>query len=371
MKTSLASGNCVIIRQETDYPRNAAIEILISMDKSESFPLALRIPYWSRNTSVRLNGKEMAGVKHGDYLRISREWKTGDAIRIEMDFRLQFWRHPDAERLHRQAVECRDWEAEWALAGPPRNRWRSPAWLPSAELMLDGAVTMGEVVGAESVVNARASSASGCIEFGKYFADTGPHGAAWCLTEFEVPTAGMLPILIGCDYWYSCFVNGELVACEAGQVERTRQFDLKLKAGRNLIGFRVTAGTGGWMLSLGKGEFVPEGAKPVAATSGETFASIYRGPVLLAYDARFNDEDFAPESVPSLGAPMLKLLPEWKKVPSDNPLILLEGKDADGKPVRYCDFASAGATGNYYQSWVPVGFTCPEVEFSRENPRRS
>jgi len=91
----------------------------------------------------------------------------------------------------------------------------------------------------------------------------------------------------------------------------------------------------------------------------------------LAYDARFNEGDFAPESVPSLGAPMLKLLPEWEKVPSNNPLILLEGKDANGKPVRYCDFASAGATGNYYQSWVPVGFPCPEVEFSRENPRRS
>ncbi len=371
MKTSIASGNCVSISQETDYPRNAVIEISISTDKPETFPLALRIPYWSRNTGVRLNGQEMAGVKHGEYLRISREWKSGDAIRIEMDFRLQFWRHSDTERMRRQPVECRDWEAEWALAGPVLNRGRSPAWIPSAELMLDGTVTMGEVVGAENVVKARASSASGRIEFGKHFTDTGPHSTAWCLTEIEAPAAGMLPLMIGCDYWYSCFVNGELVACEAGPVERTRQFVLKLKAGRNLIGFRVTAGTGGWMLSIGKGAFVPEGAKPVAATSGETFASIYRGPVLLAYDARFNDGDFLPENIPYLAEPALKLVPKWEKVPSDNPLILLEGKDATGKAVRYCDFASAGATGNYYQSWVPVGFQCPEVEFSRENPRRS
>jgi len=371
MKTSLASGNCVSIRQETDYPRNAVIEISISTDKPETFPLALRIPYWSRNTGVRLNGKEMASIRNGEYLRISREWKTGDAIRIEMDFRLQFWRHPDPERLRPRPVNYRDWEAEWVLAGPVRNRGTSAAWLPSAELMLDGAVTMADVVRAGNVVPVCACSASGRIEFGKHFADTGPHSAAWSFTEIEAPTAGMLPLLIGCDYWYSCFVNGELVAFEAGPLERTRLLELKLKAGRNLIGFRVTAGSGGWILSIGKGAFVPEGTKPVAATSGETFVSIYRGPVLLAYDARFNEGDFAPESVPSLGAPMLKLLPEWEKVPSNNPLILLEGKDANGKPVRYCDFASAGATGNYYQSWVPVGFPCPEVEFSRENPRRS
>jgi hypothetical protein len=171
--------------------------------------------------------------------------------------------------------------------------------------------------------------------------------------------------MFGCDWWCSCFVNGQTkVSNESGSTERIFFIPLPLKAGVNLIGFRIIAGAGGWTLSVAKGAFVPKGED----VSLLGYASIYRGPVLLAYDARFNDGDFSSDNVPLLAAPALTLLPEWSAVPSDNPLLLFEGKDVTGKAVRYCDFASAGATGNYYQSWVPVGFQAGTCR-STTNPK--
>ncbi len=365
MKTSLPSGNTVSIKQDTDYPRNAVVDLAISTAKAETFTLALRIPYWSNKTSVRVNGKVVGSVKSGEYLRIERKWKTGDTVRLEMDFQLQFWRHPT--RIH-IAGEYHRWETEWRLGGAVANRGNSPAGLAPSDLLLDGAVVMADVTRTAGGHSARVTSTSGHIDFKKIFSEAGAHAAAWCFTEIDAPSDGTLPVMFGCDWWCSCFVNGQrVVDNECGSTSPERFVALRLKAGRNLIGFRITAGSGGWVLNIAKGAFIPKERE----VSLLNYASIYRGPVLLAYDARFNDGDYSPGNVPCLAEPALELLPEWTTVPSDNPRLLLEGKDVDGKAVRYCDFASAGATGNYYQSWVPVHVPCPELEFSKANPRRS
>jgi hypothetical protein len=95
--------------------------------------------------------------------------------------------------------------------------------------------------------------------------------------------------------------------------------------------------------------------------------SIYRGPILLTYDRRFNEMD--PDDVPALDASAL----EGKPVaPGDwlAPMLLLEYRGADGRPVRLCDFASAGMGGSPYRSWLEVnGVT--KTEFSRTNPLRT
>ena len=113
----------------------------------------------------------------------------------------------------------------------------------------------------------------------------------------------------------------------------------------------------------------PSAADESSAAKGRSpLASIYRGPLLLAYDPRFNREL---EAVPTLDAANLGA----QRVTSESwikPWLLLQCATADGPPVRLCDFASAGGTGLPYRSWLPVNF--PEVTaatFSRENPLRS
>lgn len=314
MKALLPSGNSVSIKQDTEYPRSAVIDLLICPTQTESFTLALRIPYWSEQTSVQVNGVALNNIRAGDYLRISRQWTTGDQIRIVLDFQLQFWRHPSRSYVNT------DWEAQWLLAGPVTNGGNTPAGLSPTDLRLDRATSLAEVARAGNGSPARIDSTSGRIDFGKVFSGVGPFAAAWCFTEIEVPCPGTLPILFGCDWWFSCFVNGQAVSADSGTKERRHFLRLPLKAGRNLIGFRITAGTDGWMLNIAKGTFIPDEEK--FRTPVINYASIYRGPILLAYDARFNDGDFTSENIPHLATPALDLLPEWKKVPGDNPWIL-------------------------------------------------
>jgi hypothetical protein len=366
INTSLPSGNDVSIKQATDYPRNAVVDISITTVRSESFTLALRIPYWSKNTSVLVNGHKEKNVKSGDYLKISREWKTGDQIQINLDFRLQFWlSNPDY--LYQKTTGTQDWETEWVLAGPIPNKSCSDIGLLPEDLHLDNAANMKDVVQAGKGAPVRFFSKSGFIDFGKDIISADVHPAAWCFTEFDAPSDGTLPVFFSSYWWYSCFVNGKKIASGYGEKERLHYLRLPLKAGKNLISFRITAGNTKLTLSIAKCPFIPKEQEPTVIHS----VSIYRGPVLLAYDARFNEGDYTPALIPHLAKPELELLPEWEKVPSDNPLILVEGKSADGKAVRYCDFASTGATGNYYKTWVPVVFNCQKIEFSKENPRRS
>jgi DUF1680 family protein len=78
--------------------------------------------------------------------------------------------------------------------------------------------------------------------------------------------------------------------------------------------------------------------------------SVYRGPLLLAYDQRFNT--FDPEDLPPLDVTRLKMqsVPcrEWPE-----PWVLLAIPTVEGDLVL-CDFATAGALGTHYRSWLPA-----------------
>ena len=116
-------------------------------------------------------------------------------------------------------------------------------------------------------------------------------------------------------------------------------------------------------------------------------ASVYRGPLLLAYDLRYNLDyaaagrkqmrdpprwnlDQPPLRIPRLDARNLKP----KRVPWNDwlpPVLLLECKAAGQKTVRLCDFGSAGEAGTPYQSWLPITHATPPTGFSRTTPQLS
>lgn len=87
--------------------------------------------------------------------------------------------------------------------------------------------------------------------------------------------------------------------------------------------------------------------------------SLYRGPILLAYDQRHNEFDEA--EIPSLDLSRLhdaKVLPTAvSKANLSNPILapwLLMEVAGQGRGLRLCDFASAGVTGTRYRSWLPA-----------------
>ncbi len=119
----------------------------------------------------------------------------------------------------------------------------------------------------------------------------------------------------------------------------------------------------------------------------QDLVSIYRGPILLAYDQRYNrqrgaqvraaliPEDPLKISRDLLPAPLIdadQLDPQplaWEDWHS--PMLLLQARTAQGEPLYLCDFASAGATGTLYRSWLPITRALPSLPFTRANPLRS
>lgn len=94
--------------------------------------------------------------------------------------------------------------------------------------------------------------------------------------------------------------------------------------------------------------------------------SIYSGPILLAYDPRFDAYDLP--TLPRLdltGAP--KAAAKWTRDPK--PILLLRFATEDGKGITLCDFATAGMGGSGYVSWLPAAGP-KAAPYTRENPMR-
>jgi len=118
-------------------------------------------------------------------------------------------------------------------------------------------------------------------------------------------------------------------------------------------------------------------------------ASLYRGPLLLAYDQRLNALDpgpllldhkerlnrLDPGALPTLAAAHLRAAGPAGAAPGPTPstgagapLLALRVPTERGDLIL-CDFASAGAAGTPYLSWLPFEGLRP-VAFSRHNPLR-
>ncbi len=79
--------------------------------------------------------------------------------------------------------------------------------------------------------------------------------------------------------------------------------------------------------------------------------SLYRGPILMTYDRRYNEMD--PIDLPTLAAKGLKgRFVQWKRwLP---PAMLMEFVATDGRKIRLCDHGSAGEGGTPYASWLNI-----------------
>ncbi len=71
----------------TDYPASGKIRIGLALDAPEELELALRIPSWSLENRLSLNGKAL-NTEPGMTV-IKQEFKTGDEILLDLDMRVE------------------------------------------------------------------------------------------------------------------------------------------------------------------------------------------------------------------------------------------------------------------------------------------
>jgi hypothetical protein len=89
--TARLGGTEVALEQQTDYPRDGRVLLKVSPKGELRFPLKMRIPAWSAQTRVEVNGQAVADVRPGAYLVLDRSWKPGDAVRMDFDMSPHYW----------------------------------------------------------------------------------------------------------------------------------------------------------------------------------------------------------------------------------------------------------------------------------------
>jgi uncharacterized protein len=85
MNWHLNDGTGLKVEQKTNYPWSGEVKINVSPAAPREFVMYVRIPGWSTKNSVKVNGKEIAGAKAGEYLAIRRHWTENDAIDLSFD----------------------------------------------------------------------------------------------------------------------------------------------------------------------------------------------------------------------------------------------------------------------------------------------
>lgn len=119
----LASGNQVEIEQQTAYPVANTVRILVNPSRTEAFQLKLRIPAWSSETKVTMNGRRQKGVRAGSWLALQRTWNPGDVVTLTFDMTARLVPapgHPDYVAVQRgPLVLARDARLEGANVDQP------------------------------------------------------------------------------------------------------------------------------------------------------------------------------------------------------------------------------------------------------------
>ncbi len=78
----------ILLVVNTDYPASGRISLRWELQKPRHMSLRLRIPAWSRQSTVTVNDGKPVPVQPG-YYEITREWRSDDTIRLDLDMRVR------------------------------------------------------------------------------------------------------------------------------------------------------------------------------------------------------------------------------------------------------------------------------------------
>ena len=78
-------GQNIELIQKTNYPLSGSVVISLNLKDKEEMTLRIRIPAWSKNTTLSVNGNPINDLKKGEYVEIRRIWASTDVISLNLD----------------------------------------------------------------------------------------------------------------------------------------------------------------------------------------------------------------------------------------------------------------------------------------------
>lgn len=85
----VANGVDLKVIEETGFPFREEVKFTLELNQSATFPFHLRIPGWTKNANIRINGSKWEGDINDQIAVINQEWKDGDQIVLEMPMELE------------------------------------------------------------------------------------------------------------------------------------------------------------------------------------------------------------------------------------------------------------------------------------------
>jgi DUF1680 family protein len=100
----------VKLTQETDYPWNGKVRITLAtkLQNPVEFALQLRVPGWTRDAAIKVNGQPGPAAKPGTYAQIKRAWSAGDSVELDLPMPVRLIEaNPYVEETRNQAAVMR------------------------------------------------------------------------------------------------------------------------------------------------------------------------------------------------------------------------------------------------------------------------
>ena len=82
------SGQFLSLITRTGYPADGLVETTVCLAQEERFEIWVRVPAWSGETLLSVNGETVPCEESG-YAVLDRVWKNGDVIRLSLDMRVR------------------------------------------------------------------------------------------------------------------------------------------------------------------------------------------------------------------------------------------------------------------------------------------
>ncbi len=85
----VGAGEWVMIREKTQYPFRSHLHFSIGLSRPGKFPLDFRIPDWCSHPSLFVNGHRASISGSGNWMVVSRVWKSGDFVDLHLPMKIQ------------------------------------------------------------------------------------------------------------------------------------------------------------------------------------------------------------------------------------------------------------------------------------------
>jgi DUF1680 family protein len=106
LDTTLATGERVVLAQETDSPWGGRVRITIRAAPARALTLRLRVPGWADGASLSVNGApRKQSLEPGHYAAVKRPWAVGDVVDLDLPLRPRLIQaHPLVEEARNQVA---------------------------------------------------------------------------------------------------------------------------------------------------------------------------------------------------------------------------------------------------------------------------